>query len=132
MSRASGIAAVFVLGVVVMLAASPAAAKCLTECTCATSCDYLCVDGTCPDCEVITCEEWGRCVGSPGCTDPCTCTSTINGTSGGDTLNGGSADECINGLGGDDTITGGAGYDCADGGTGADDCYAEYEINCDP
>ena len=139
--RGPVIGAAFVLGFFWMLAASPAAAKCINECTCATSCDELCVDGPCPECEIMTCEEWGKCIGSWDCTDPCTtCTSTINGSSGGDTLNGGSNSECINGLGGDDTISGNGGNDClygnagtdyADGGSGTDFCDAEIEINCE-
>ncbi len=139
--RASVFAAALVLGLFWRLAASPAAANCLTECTCATSCDYICVDGTCPDCEVITCEEWGRCIGSPGCTDPCsTCTSIINGTNAGDTLNGSSNHECINGFDGADTLSGEAGDDClyggagndtTYGGSGIDFCDAELETSCE-
>ena len=160
MSRASGIASVFALGVVaLMLAASPAAAKCFNECTCTTSCDEECIDGMVPELELITCGEFGTCSGSQGCTGSCTtCSSTINGTSGGDTLNGGSDHECINGLGGADTISGeagddtihgddgndtiygGSGNDClygdagsdnVNGDSGSDLCVAETEVTCD-
>jgi len=163
MSRAPVIASVLGLGVVLLLVAAPASATCVTECTCATSCDYTCVVGICPDCEQITCEEWGSCINSPGCTPGGTCpalacTTTINGSSGGDTISGSSAHECINGFGGVDLIAGGpgddtvhagdghdmidggsgndclwgdAGIDSADGGPGTDFCDAEGEINCE-
>jgi Ca2+-binding RTX toxin-like protein len=132
MSRASGIASVFALGVVLMLVTSPASAKCINECTCATSCDYACVDGTAQTgLEWTTCGEWGRCIGSPGCTGLCTtCGSTINGTSSSDTLNGGSAHECINGLAGDDTISGNAGDDTIHGGDGNDTIYGGSGNDC--
>jgi Ca2+-binding RTX toxin-like protein len=129
------IASVFALGVVLMLAASPASAKCFNECTCVTSCDEECVDGVVPDLELITCGEFGVCVDSPGCTPGGTCpalecTSTIPGTSGGDTLNGGSAHECINGFGGADTITGNAGDDTIHGGDGNDTIYGGSGNDC--
>ena len=139
--RESGIALAFVLGVVLLLSASPATALFCALCTCAYSCDQACITGPeipdCPECNDSTCGLDGPlCAGNPECElDGCwavSCTSTINGTSSGDTLNGGSGHECINGLGGDDTITGNAGFDCADGGAGADNCNAEYEINCGP
>jgi RTX calcium-binding nonapeptide repeat (4 copies) len=161
MSRASGIASVFGVGVVLMLAASPAAAQntCITSCNCTVACTQTCMIGS----ETLTCEEWGVCIDSPGCTPggecpALACTSTLNGGSNGDTMNGGSGHECINGLGGadlisghagDDTIHGGdgndtmhgnsgndciwgdAGIDYADGGPGTDFCDAEGESNCE-
>ncbi|HEV8582482.1 MAG TPA: calcium-binding protein [Thermoanaerobaculia bacterium] len=132
MSRASGFASVFALGVVLMLAASPAStAKCINDCTCATSCDQTCVDGPCPDCEIMTCGEWGRCIGSSGCSGPCTtCTSTINGGSSGDTLAGGSNNECINGYDGADTLSGEAGDDTIRGGNGNDSLYGGSGNDC--
>jgi len=134
MSRASGFASVFALGVVLMLAASPASAgKCLNVCTCATSCDQTCIDGPCglQGCEIFTCGEWGICIGSSGCTGVrTTCTSTINGGSSGDTLTGGSASECINGNAGDDTLTGNAGDDTIHGGDGNDSMYGNSGNDC--
>jgi Ca2+-binding RTX toxin-like protein len=138
MSRASCIASVFGLGVVVlMLAASPAAAinTCPTACHCAVDCSQTCVVGTVQEgFETLTCEEVGRCIGSPACTgSSCpavACGSTINGTSGGDTLNGGSGHECINGFGGDDTITGNAGDDTISAGDGNDTVYGGSGNDC--
>ncbi len=128
MDRASGIASVFALGVVLMLAASPAAAinSCPWICHCAADCSDTCVIGTPQDgFETFTCEEVGRCIDSPGCTPgggcpAVSCTSTINGTSSGDTLNGGSGHECINGWAGADTISGNAGDDTIHSGDGDD------------
>ena len=165
MSRASVISSVFALGVVLMLAASPAsAAKCGIICNCTSSCDQTCLVGTAMQgFEEITCGEWGICIGSGGCPvdgdcPAVSCSSTINGTSGGDTLNGGTGHECINGLAGadtisgnagddrihgddgDDTIYGGSGNDClwgdaggdnANGDSGTDLCIAETETTCE-
>lgn len=134
MSRASGFASVFSLGVVLMLMASPASAgKCYIVCTCTASCDLACLDGPVSQGgESITCGDWGTCSGSLSCpTSSCTtCTSTINGTSGGDTLNGGSDHECINGLGGADTISGDAGDDTIHGGDGNDTMYGGSGNDC--
>jgi len=137
MSRASGIAAVFALGVVLMLAASPASAqKCGIKCNCTTSCDEPCLVGTVMQgFEEITCGQWGTCIDSGGCTPggdcpAISCSSTINGTSGGDTLNGGGAHECINGLGGADTITGNAGDDTIGAGDGDDTMYGGSGNDC--
>jgi Ca2+-binding RTX toxin-like protein len=138
MSRA-GIASVFALGVVLMLAASPAAAinTCPTNCHCAAACTDTCVIGTVQEgFETLSCEEWGVCIGSPSCGGPdpnCparTCTSTINGNSSSETLNGGSDHECINGNGGDDTITGNAGDDTIHGGDGNDTMYGSSGNDC--
>jgi hypothetical protein len=138
MSRASGIATVFGLGVVLMLAASPAAAinSCTWACHCAVDCSQTCVIGNAQEgFETITCEEYGRCINSPGCTPGGTCpalacTWTLNGTSGGDTLNGGSGHECINGFGGADTISGDAGDDTIHGGDGHDTIYGGSGNDC--
>jgi len=137
--RRAGIASVFAFGVVVlMLAASPAAAinSCPWVCHCAADCSDTCVVGTAMEgFEYFTCEEVGRCIGSPGCTPggscpAVSCNSTINGTSGGDTLNGNSAHECINGLGGADTISGDSGDDNIHGGDGNDTIYGGSGNDC--
>lgn len=135
MSRAC-IAPVFALGVVLMLAASPASALCSNQCTCATSCDQACLDGpVLQGGEWITCADWGICINSPGCTPGGTCpalacTSTINGGSSGDTLNGNSNHECINGNGGADTISGDSGDDTIHGGDGNDTMYGGSGNDC--
>ncbi len=139
MSRASSIASVFAFGVVVlMLAASPAAAinSCPWACHCASDCSDTCVVGTPQEgFETLTCEEVGRCIGSSACTTPdncpaVSCSSTINGTSGGDTLNGGTDHECINGLAGADTISGNAGDDRIHGDDGNDTMYGGSGNDC--
>jgi hypothetical protein len=147
--RTLGIAAAFVVGIVWMLAAAPAEALCQFSCTCESSCSEICFTGPfiqdCPECNQSTCGKWGLCSTSsscvpsaPGCPAQ-TCTTTINGTSGNDTLIGGSAGECIYGFGGNDTMDGNAGNDCldggsgtdfADGGSGTDICYAESQVSC--
>ena len=137
MSRA-GIASVFALGVLLMLAASPAAAinTCPQNCNCTVPCTNTCVIGTIQEgFETLTCEEWGACIDLPGCTPggdcpALACTSTINGNSSGETLNGGSGHECINGNGGDDTITGNAGDDTIHGGDGNDTMYGSSGNDC--
>ena len=137
MKRASGVASVFAVGVVLMLAASPAAAinTCPWVCHCEADCNQTCAVGTAQEgFEYFTCEEVGRCVGSQACIgSSCpavACSSTVNGTSGGDTLNGGGGHECINGLGGGDTITGNAGDDTIHGGDGDDTMYGSSGNDC--
>lgn len=137
MNRASGVASVFAVGVMLMLAASPAAAvnTCTWVCHCEADCSDICTVGTAMQgFEDFTCEEVGRCVGSPACVgSSCpavACTSTINGTSAGDTLNGGSAHECINGYAGADTISGDAGDDTISGGDGNDTIYGGSGNDC--
>jgi Ca2+-binding RTX toxin-like protein len=139
MSRASGIAAsVFGLGVALMLTASPAAAinTCPFACNCTVDCSQTCLIGNPIDgFETITCEEYGVCIDSPGCTPDgicpsLACTSTINGTSSGDTLNGSSAHECINGFGGADILSGDAGDDTIHGGDGNDTIYGGSGNDC--
>jgi Ca2+-binding RTX toxin-like protein len=119
------------------LAAPPVAALCSLQCTCETSCDTVCRSGPfepdCPECGLSTCGDWGVCVGTCGSSDPCdnnAYTTTINGTSGGDTLTGTAANELINGLGGNDTIYGNAGDDTIYGGSGADTVYGGSGDDC--
>jgi Ca2+-binding RTX toxin-like protein len=133
-----GVAVTFAVGMVWLLAASPATALCQFQCTCFSSCEAVCETGPeiidCPECNDSTCGEFGTCIGSWGCAeDECnnlSCTSTINGTSGPDTLNGTSARECINGLGGNDTIDGKAGDDRIHGNAGTDTCYGDSGNDC--
>lgn len=137
MSRAA-LASMFALAVVLMLSASPAAAinSCPFACNCTVACTQTCLVGNAQDgFETITCEEFGSCIDSPSCTPGGTCpalacTSTINGTSGGDTLNGGSGHECINGFAGADTISGNAGDDTIYGGDGNDTIYGGSGNDC--
>ena len=137
--RRAGMASVFAFGVVVlMLAASPAAAinSCPWACHCAVDCTQTCVVGTAMEgFETFTCEEIGRCIGSPSCTPggscpAVSCTSTINGGSSGDTLTGNSNSECINGNGGADTLSGEAGDDTIHGGDGNDSVYGGSGNDC--
>jgi Ca2+-binding RTX toxin-like protein len=132
-----GIASVFALGVILMLAASPSAAinSCQFACKCNVDCSQTCTIGNWQEgFETLTCEEYGLCVSSPTCQPgvcyATSCTSTINGTSNGDTLNGGSAHECINGLGGADTISGDSGDDTIYGGDGNDTMYGGSGNDC--
>ena len=138
MSRAGIATSVFGLGMVLMLAASPAAAfyNCPNVCNCTVACTQACGNSGAPDFEIFNCgDDFGVCIGMGGC-DPVpdcpaiSCTSTINGTSGGDTLNGGGGHECINGLGGADTITGNAGDDTIHGGDGNDTMYGSSGNDC--
>jgi len=131
-----GVVVAFVVGLVWVLAASPAGALCSFECTCVSSCSQICETGPdipdCEECNQSTCGEWGTCVGSYGC-DTCSnlsCTTTINLTSGNDTFNGSSARECINGLGGNDTIDGKAGDDRIHGNGGTDTLYGDSGNDC--
>src|SRR5688572_21523095 len=102
--REAGLAGVFALGVVMLLSASPASATFCSQCNCSNSCDQFCFTGPdipdCPGCNESTCGVDGPlCAGSPACIPgscaAVSCSSTINGTSGGDTLNGGTGHECI-------------------------------------
>lgn len=122
MSRASGFASVFALGVVSMLAATPAAAVflCYDICNCTAACDKVCGSSGPPDFVSYYCGDIGRCAGGDFCTSPAmTCSSTING----DTLTSNSNNECINGNGGADTLSGNAGDDTIHGGDGDDSMY---------
>jgi hypothetical protein len=139
MSRASGIAFVFGLGMVLMLAASPAAAfyNCPNVCNCTVDCSQGCGTSGPPDFEIITCEDYGVCAGWGACVDPTdpncpavACTTTINGGSSGDTLTGTSAHECINGNGGADTISGDSGDDTIHGGDANDTMYGGSGNDC--
>lgn len=138
MSRASGFASVFALGVVLMLAASPAAAfnNCPNVCNCTVDCGQSCgtagpFDPECPGCNIIYCEDYGKCNGGYLCTGSCTsCSSTINGGSSGDTLTGNSNNECINGYDGADTLSGEAGDDTIYGGNGNDSLYGGSGHDC--
>ena len=144
MSRASGFASVFALGVVLMLAASPAAAvnNCNNPevCNCTVSCDKVCgfvgpIDPECPECSQILCGDYGKCDGGAECpvVGGClamTCSSTINGGSSGDTLTGNSNNECINGYDGADTLSGDAGDDTIHGGNGNDSLYGGSGYDC--
>lgn len=139
MSRAACIASVFALGVVLMLAASPAAAVNTCQyCSCESSdCGQTCMigpfDPECPECNQATCGEMGRCIGGDDCDTGCvaaSCTSTLNGTSGGDTLTGNSNHQCINGFGGADTISGEAGDDTISAGDGNDTAYGGSGSDC--
>ena len=98
MSRAFGFASVFALGVVSMLAASPAAAvfNCYNPsiCNCTVDCDKICGGSGPPDFVSYYCGDFGRCAGGDLCTGPAmTCSSTINGGVNGDTLTGNSNNE---------------------------------------
>jgi len=140
MSRASGFASLFALGVVLMLAASPAAAfnNCNNPdvCNCTVACDHVCGSSGLPDPEPIFCGDFGKCDGGelcPGPPDGClamTCSSTINGGSSGDTLTGNSNNECINGNDGADTLSGEAGDDTIHGGNGNDSLYGGSGNDC--
>jgi hypothetical protein len=139
MSRVSGVSSVFVLAVVLMLSASPAAATFCSQCNCSNSCDQICYTGPdipdCPGCNESTCGLDGPlCAGSPECTPgscaAASCSSTINGTGAGDTLNGGTGHECINGLAGADTLSGNAGDDRIHGGDGNDTMYGGSGNDC--
>ncbi len=139
-------AAVLAVGFVVLASPAPLSAidTCTPNCNCEVSCSTSCTVsgcwGTPPDreCEVFAtnCGEFGvcdtssSCVGSPvGCPAQ-VCTTSINGTSGNDTLNGGSARECIYGLGGNDTIDGYAGDDTIYCGAGTDTAYGDSGNDC--
>jgi hypothetical protein len=136
--RESGVLAVaFALGMLLMLASSPASALCNFQCTCTSSCDDICTTGPdvidCPGCNETTCGNWGVCIdacGGGGSCQAISCSSTINGTSGGDTLSGNGAHECINGFGGADTLTGNAGDDTIQGGDGNDTMYGNSGNDC--
>jgi len=139
MSRASGISSVFALGVVLMLSASPAAADFCSMCDCNDSCDQWCSTGPdipdCPECNQSTCGISGSlCAERQECNlgecPAVSCSSTINGTSGGDTLNGGTGHECIKGFAGADTISGNAGDDRIEGGDGNDTMYGGSGNDC--
>lgn len=137
MNRASAVACVFAVGVMLMLAVSPAAAinTCPWVCHCEADCSQTCAVGTAQEgFDYFTCEEVGRCVGSPACVgSSCpavACGSTINGTSAGDTINGTSAHECINGFDGADTMSGDAGDDTIKGGNGNDTAYGGSGNDC--
>ena len=134
--RESGVALAFVLGAVLMLAASPASALCGFQCTCNSGCNDYCTTGPdipdCPGCNETTCGNWGICVDlcQTGSCQATSCTSTLNGTSSGDTLNGNSNHQCINGLGGADTISGEAGDDTISAGSGNDTVYGGSGNDC--
>lgn len=116
------------LAALVLVLATPVSALCSFSCTCESSAGEICRNGPfvpdCPTCNQSTCLASGSLyVGHPSCSADCEnngYTTTINGTSGGDTLNGTSANERINGLGGNDTIYGNAGDDTIYAGSGAD------------
>jgi Ca2+-binding RTX toxin-like protein len=137
MSRAAA-ALVFAVGVVLMLAASPAPAfyNCPNVCNCNVACTQTCGTTGPPDFELYTCgDDYGVCIGMGGCDSipdcpAVSCTNTINGTSGGDTLNGGTTHDCINGLGGADTISGDAGDDTIHGGDANDTMYGGSGNDC--
>lgn len=141
MSRAAGIASVFALGVVLMLAASPAAAVITCNnpdvCNCTVDCSQPCgFDGPpAQGGEPVYCGDFGKCAGGSECPVPngclaMTCSSTINGGSSGDTLTGNSNNECINGNGGADTLSGEAGDDTIHGGDGNDSLYGGSGNDC--
>lgn len=129
--------ALLVLGFLTLASPTSVSAinTCPTNCHCQASCTATCLVGQVPEVEQITCEEYGVCIGAAGCSSnpncpALACTTTINGTSGGDTLNGGSAHECINGLGGNDTIDGNAGDDTILAGAGTDTVYGDSGNDC--
>jgi hypothetical protein len=140
MSRKAGIAAVFALGVVLMLAASPAAALITCNnpdvCNCTVDCSQQCGFSGPPlqGGEPVYCEDYGKCDGGYLCTGgsclAMSCSSTINGGSSGDTLTGNSNNECINGNGGADTLSGEAGDDTIHGGDGNDSLYGGSGNDC--
>lgn len=137
-------ATVLIAGFLALTSAAPVSAinTCATICNCTVSCATSCLwtekTGVFPDVEIIilaeNCGEYGVCVGTSSCSTPgCpaqNCTTTINGTSGNDTLNGGSARECIYGLDGNDTIDGNAGDDHLYGGYGTDTIYGDSGNDC--
>jgi Ca2+-binding RTX toxin-like protein len=140
-----GIGSLFALafGLALMLSAAPASAQQIFcgMCTCENSCSDPCIDGPeipdCPECNESTCGASGpACGGCPPPPDPpdcdltTTCTRTINGGAGGDTLFGDSRHECINGFGGADTLTGNAGDDTIKGGDGNDSLFGNAGNDC--
>jgi hypothetical protein len=136
--------AALAVGFVALVSPAPLAAinTCATNCNCTVACSTTCIEahweGVWPDREYVidaeNCGEYGVCVGSYSCPDPTcpaqSCTTTINGTSGNDTLNGGSARECIYGNDGNDTIDGNAGDDHLYGGNGTDTLYGDSGNDC--
>jgi Ca2+-binding RTX toxin-like protein len=141
MSRAAGIASVFALGVVLMLAASPAAALITCNnpdvCNCNVDCGQQCgFDGPpAQGGEPVYCGDFGKCEGGSECPviggcPAMICSSTINGGSSGDTLTGNSNNECINGFDGADTLSGEAGDDTIRGGNGNDTIYGGSGNDC--
>lgn len=142
MSRASGFASVFALGVVLTLAASPAAAVTTCHlpdvCNCTVDCGQQCgFYGPPINNDPAFCGDSGRCTCgsecSGSCPGPClamNCSSTINGGSSGDTITGSSDNECINGNGGADTLSGEAGDDTIHGGDGNDSLYGGSGNDC--
>lgn len=139
------LSAVLIVGFVVLASPAPLAAidTCKTNCNCEVSCSTSCIAGHNsgpPDHEFIIdaencgeydlCDASASCAGNPSGCPAQTCTTTINGTSGGDTLNGGSAHECIYGNAGNDTLDGGAGDDTIYGGTGTDTLTGNSGNDC--
>jgi hypothetical protein len=109
---------------------------CHCEVSCATECTHAGWEGVWPDREWViwaaNCGEYGLCTSTcPDPTLPCqSCTHTVNGTSGGDTLYGNANRECIYGQGGNDTIDGGAGDDRIYCGAGTDTAYGNSGNDC--
>jgi hypothetical protein len=130
----------------VAFAATPASAinTCATICNCTVTCSTSCLwagpEGTGENKEWViyaeSCGEYGVCAGQgscggvPGNCPAQACTSTWNGTSGGDTKFGGAAHECLNGLAGNDTIDGGAGDDTIHGNDGTDTLTGNSGNDC--
>lgn len=136
------VSAVLVVGIVALATPASAINTCATICNCTVSCATECLWGQLNrvtfEFEIYaeSCGEYGLCSGQgscvsspPGCPAQ-TCTTTINGTAGGDTINGGSARECIHGNGGNDTIDGGAGDDMIWGDDGTDTLTGNSGNDC--
>lgn len=136
------VSAILVVGFVFLATPASAVNTCSSICNCTVSCATECLWGALNhvtfEFEIYAenCGEYGICAGSTTCPPPggnCpaqNCTTTIYGTSGGDTINGGSARECIHGNGGNDTIDGGAGDDRIWGDDGTDTLTGNSGNDC--